>query len=568
MISRRSSFLILVLAVLGLVSGAAAQQQTVRRPAGWTDATHGSRVAPDYRRLFAMDRVHELRITIPADSFKAMQADLVTLAPAGMPGFGPGAGGPGRGGFDPNQMMAMMEAAGQACVDKPAESACSSGGVDGKCTPMFGGPLACVPEAMARMMAGGAINLTTRDPMYVPVSVTHDGKVWTNVAMRYKGNSSLVSAAGAGNGKVPFRLDFGRNKKDDPSIDGQKFYGFEEMTFSSNFTDDSQLREVLGSEVFRDRGVPAPRAAFYRIHVDVGSGPEYWGLYTMVEDPGDGAMLDAQLAGRAGNLYKPDGVGADWTKFSKEGFSKKNNEREANFSDVEAAIAALHAPRTNPAAWRENLESTFDADLFLKWLAVNTAVDNWDTYGAMAHNYYLYGDPRRSGRLQWIPWDNNMSFGMSPFGRGNGAPPGFAARGGPPAVFPPRGAGAGPAGAPPAFFAARFGGAGNVLHTDVGEQWPLIRILMADDVYSASYRRHLEFALGGLFAPEALARRARELHALIAPYVVGPQGERETHRTVSSPTAFTQAVDGPGGLLDTAQKRRATIRDALRTASR
>ena len=178
-----------------------------------------------------------------------------------------------------------------------------------------------------------------------------------------------------------------------------------------------------------DRGVPAPRSAFYRIFVDTGAGPEYWGLYTMVEDPGDGAMLDSQLGGRAANLYKPDGPGADWTTFDKEGFSKKTNEDEANFADVEAAFAALQAPRDNPAQWRAKLESVFDVDHFLKWLAVNTAIDNWDTYGAMAHNYYLYGDPKQKGRLQWIPWDNNMAFGINPMGGRLGAPAGPAASG-------------------------------------------------------------------------------------------------------------------------------------------
>ena len=62
--------------------------------------------------------------------------------------------------------------------------------------------------------------------------------------------------------------------------------------------------------MLRDRGVPAARAAFYRVVVDTGEGAGYWGLYTMVEDPSDGAMLDAQLGGRGANLYKPDGPAA------------------------------------------------------------------------------------------------------------------------------------------------------------------------------------------------------------------------------------------------------------------
>jgi len=86
-------------------------------------------------------------------------------------------------------------------------------------------------------------------------------------------------------------------------------------TFSSNFGDEAQLREAFATEVLRDRGVPAARAAFYRVVVDSGTGPEYWGLYTLIEDLADGAMLEAQFGSKDGNLYKPEGFGADWTKF-------------------------------------------------------------------------------------------------------------------------------------------------------------------------------------------------------------------------------------------------------------
>lgn len=537
--------------------------QTVRRPQGWTDASHGPMTRPNYARIFALDKVHDIRITIPSARFAEMEADLKSIVPAGPPGFGPGRRGRpgGPGGFDPQQMAAMLEEAGKACQGKAENAACQTLGTDGVCAPMFGGPLACVPPGMANIARGGAIRLTTRDPMYVPVTITYDGLTWTNVAMRYKGNSSLAS----GSGKLPFRLDFSRNAKTDPSIAGQRFFGFGELTFSSNFTDDSQLREVLGAEIFRDRGIPAPRAAFYRVTVDAGDGPVYWGLYTAVEDPSDGAMLDAQLGSHTGNLYKPDGPGADWSRFDKAGFEKKNNDRMPDFRDVESAIAALHAPRTNPAAWRTTLETSFDVDLFLRWLAVNTAIDNWDTYGAMAHNYYLYANPQRGGRLQWIPWDNNMAFGLGPGGPGGpgrGGPRGGLFVGPPPGP-PPAGPGGpgGPGG--PRIVIAGFGRSTDVLHRDVGDQWPLIKILLADETYAAKYRQHLRDALGGLFAPDAFAKRARELHTLISASVVGPQGERPERTTVSSADAFERSVDGPGGLIENVTRRQTTIREAL-----
>jgi hypothetical protein len=563
---RKSSLPVLVLAVLTAGFAAAAAQQVVR-PAGWSEATHGSGMRPDYGQLFSMDRVHELRITIPADRFAAMQEDLKTIAPAGMgrggfPGARGGAGGALPGGFpDPAAMAAMVEASAAACTDKPPAAACTTNGAVGQCTemPFGGGGRVCLPaELAAGMRGGGAPNLTARDPIYVPVTVTHEGRVWTQVGMRYKGNSSLMMSNATGNGKVPFRLDFDRYEDEVPATRNQRFYGFQELTFSSNFGDDSQLREVLASEILRDRGVPAPRAAFYRIWVDAGKGPEYWGLYTMIEDPADGAMLALQFGSDEGNLYKPDGPGANWSRFDRAGFEKKTNERAADYTDVEGAIRALHAPRDDPRAWRAALEARFDVDHFLRWLAVNTVIENWDAYGVMAHNYYLYGDPARRGQLRWIPWDHNFAFGAQPFPGGRGGR-GFA--GAPLPPFPPRRGGA----AQPGPMLAAFGGGGDVLHRQVNDNWPLVRRLLADDVYASRYRALLKEATVGLAAPAAFEPRARALHEMIAPAVAA---ERPTHTTVSSRDAFARALDGPDGLTARLRGRIETVAAALAETAR
>jgi hypothetical protein len=486
----------------------------IARPAGWVESTHGRQTAPDYSRLFAMDNVHELNITIAPESFGHMKADLETLVPMrGAPPFGAFAPAGNRGGFGGGR----------------------GGGRQG----------------------GGPPGFTTRDPIYVPVTVGHDGHLWTHVGMRFKGNSSLMATNASGNGKIPFRLDFDRYEREFPEIRDQRFYGFQKLTFSSNLGDDSQLREVLATEIFRDRGVPAARAAFYRVIVDSGEGPAYWGLYSMIEDPADGAMLDAQFGSRRGNLYKPEGPGADWTRFVAEGFVKKTNEKAADFSDVKRAIDALHAPRGDGVAWRAGLEAAVDVDLFLRWLAVNTSIGNWDAYGGMAHNYYLYGDPLKGGRLRWIPWDNNFAFGTGRGFPGGAGRFGGPRRGGPPpdaAAFPP------PPGGQEIRMPPPFGSDTDVLQRQVGERWPLIQRVLADEVYAARYREHLARALEGLAAPGAIEKRVRELHTLIAPHIIGRQGERQTHTTLSSPAAFEGAVDS---LLDAIKSRHAAVRAAL-----
>jgi hypothetical protein len=172
-------------------------------------------------------------------------------------------------------------------------------------------------------------------------------------------------------------------------------------------------------------------------------------------------------------------------------------------------------------------------------------IENWDAYGLFPHNYYLYGDPARGGRLRWIPWDHNFSFGLAPrFG-----PPPGGGRGGLPPGVPAFGGGPIPA----------FGG-GDVLHRQVTEAWPLIRLLLADEVYAARYRAFLRASLEGLLEPAAFERRARALHAMIASSLVG---ERSSHSTINSREAFEQALDGPNGLIARLRARQDAVRAAL-----
>lgn len=529
------------------------------RPEGWADATHGNEADPDYAALFDGDVVRRIEIQIEPAEFAVMQSDLEALlaerpAPPMDPfcseqmaevacplpeffGGGEGICGAFGGSWlclpDPNApppgAAAAPDAGSPAGADAGAAAMADAGAApppaSGPPGPPPGGPPG-PPGSGGPGFGSGPLNLLPRDPIYIPVEVRYDDGVWTQVGMRYKGNSSLA----AGNtGKLPFRLDFDRYEIEHPETADQRFYGFKEMTFSSNWNDNSQLRELFANEVLRDRGVPAARASFVRVYVDAGSGPEYWGLYTMIEDPSDGALLDAQLGSSSGNLYKPDGPGADWVDFDAEGFAKKTNEAAADWSDIQAAIAALHASQTPPEAWRAALEQSFDVDGFLTWLAVNTVIVNWDTYGALAHNYYLYGDPRRGGQLRWIPWDHNLSMAEGGFfGMAQPATP-----------------------------------QDEIFHTQVGPEWPLISRVLADPSYAATYRERVERALDGLFGAEAGAARVRQLHALIEPYVTGAEAERDSHRTISSPAAFADSVDGEDGLATHIMRRQSRVRAAL-----
>ena len=402
----------------------------------WTETTHGNGTEPDYETVLPQEVVARLDIVLEAVNWQAMLDDMTDR-------YGPLGGG----GIRPN-----------ASSDE--------------------------------------------NPIWAPCSVFLEGTEWYQVGIRFKGNSSLQSAWRMGILKLPLKLDFDQYEGTFPELEDQRFYGFRQLSLSNAYKDESLIREKVASDVFRDAGVPAARTAFYRIYIDTGDGPEYFGLYTMVEVVDD-TMVEDQFAEDGGNLYKPDGTGASFANgsFSELDFEKKSNELAADWSDIEAVFAAVHASTrtSNAAAWRAGLEAVLDVDGFLNWLAVNTVIQNWDTYGNMTHNYYLYNDPS-SGLLSWIPWDNNE-----------------------------------------ALMEGKVPGALPLDFTDVDSRWPLIRYLYDDEVYRARYADYVQAVIDETFFSARMVPLYQEAASLIEPYVVGADGERAGYTFLGSPGAFTAA---------------------------
>ncbi len=57
----------------------------------------------------------------------------------------------------------------------------------------------------------------------------------------------------------------------------------------------------------------------------------------------------------------------------------------------------------------EAIETVFNVDSFLRYLAVMTAVSSWDYYAYTGNNFYLYHNPE-DGRFEWIPWDQTWGW--------------------------------------------------------------------------------------------------------------------------------------------------------------
>ncbi len=335
------------------------------------------------------------------------------------------------------------------------------------------------------------------DPDYVAASLKFNNKEWYKVGFRLKGNSTLKNSWRLGIYKLPFRLHFDKFEEDFPQINNQRFFGFKELSMSPGTNDKSLLREKAGSDIFRMAGIPCAQTAFYKVYINFGDGLKYCGVYTMVEVVDD-TMIENQFGEDKGNIYKPEST---FQSFVASQFEKKNNETENDFSDVQSTITVLNSGlrTSNPVQWRANLEQNFNVDHFMKWLAVNSTMLSWDTYGRMAHNYYLYNSPGKG--LTWIPWDNNESL----MNRGNTT-------------------------------------LGISLST-VGSNWPLIRYLMDDPIYLAKYKVYVREFKENVFTSGKMNDLFDRYHNLVSPFVVGPEAvEQGKYTHLSNPSQFTGAL--------------------------
>lgn len=501
----------------GVADGGSLDAITSSQAVGWTQASHGHRAEPDYAAVFPNDVVNRIDLEIHPDHWKAMQADLEEVTGTGeAPAY-----------FD--QLLNRMEAAcanlsdGAACEVEIRgalrsgtcinfsmdDLACDVGTLDtipceGKevgaaCIDIFFGEdgqchdtefgVACFGDGggFGNPDYAAADFWNGRKPAYVPCMLKMDDKTWPHVGVRYKGNNSLASSLEFQ--KKPLRLKFDAFETERPEIHNQRFYGFQHLSLGNNVVDQPYLRQRTAAALFAAGGVPSPAVAFYRVFVDYGEGPIYWGLYTMTEIVDD-PMLARTFGSTDGNLYKPDGRGAIFAEYVEVSYHKKNNKMEADFSDMMAFVQALNASPEDRATWRTNLELTFDMVGFVQFWAANQAIANWDTYGGFAHNFYLYADPNDRSALKFLPWDFDLSL------EGTGSEASMLN--------------------PDSFHGGMF-----------EDEWPLLEAIAFDPVYRMEYDAQLALFETAAFNGQEVEDQVAGWHALIRPYVVGSEGELE-----------------------------------------
>ncbi len=219
-------------------------------------------------------------------------------------------------------------------------------------------------------------------------TVTVDGEIHTQVGVRKKGFLGSLSKV-----KPSLKVRF------DKFVDGQVLGGaMKRLTLNNVQQDPSMLNTCMAYHVFAAAGLPVPRCNFATVAVN----GENLGLYVHVESMKT-AFLDRNFSDPSGNLY--EGTVSDFRPKWRGTLQKKTNETEADWSDIDAVVAALQDP--SPAGL-EALADIIDIDRFFTFWAVEVLIGHWDGYAGNRNNFYIYREP--NGPFVFIPWGADQVF--------------------------------------------------------------------------------------------------------------------------------------------------------------
>lgn len=252
---------------------------------------------------------------------------------------------------------------------------------------------------------------------YVNCDIEVNGKKYSNVAIRPKGNISLAMLADdPTEERFSFKVKFDRNDKT------QTLDGLDKLVLNNLMSDTTRMKEYISFDVMNYLKVTAPLYSYAKISRN----GEYWGLYLAFEGMDD-SFLERNYGTKKGHLYKPepeyDSVSLEYTQMPQFPIKGKgtdlvyvdDNEESysAIFNHVNGKIDAEDKKELIQALKgiqeEKDIEKYLDVDQMLRYLAANVFLENDDGYfGSILHNYYLY---QRKGKLAMLPWDYNLAFG-------------------------------------------------------------------------------------------------------------------------------------------------------------
>jgi spore coat protein H len=220
---------------------------------------------------------------------------------------------------------------------------------------------------------------------YVRATVREGNQVFTNVGVRLKGMGSFRSV----HEKPSLAVKF------DQFVEDQEYLGLTKLMFNNSVQDPTYVAEALGTELFREAGLPAARVTYARVQLN---GRDL-GLYVVIEAMNKRFLKEHFLSAK-GNLYEAYLQDIDSRL-------EQDNGEPGNQADIRALVEACLV--RDAAARFARISKVLDVDRFVTFAAMEILIGHWDGYVNHTNNYRIYHDPT-SDKLVFITHGLDWAF--------------------------------------------------------------------------------------------------------------------------------------------------------------
>jgi spore coat protein CotH len=251
---------------------------------------------------------------------------------------------------------------------------------------------------------------------FVPADMSFGGVDRGKVGLRYKGSGYTLPRCFFPNGdtargtpnktcaKISYKIKFTQY---DPE---KRFYGLKKLNLHAMSADGTKMHDIISYELFREMGIHAPRVSYANVYVN----NSLIGLFAVVEEV-DGRFTKSRWPDYGdGNLYKEVWPKSADSRYYRDGL--KTNDAPEDNADMQRMISYYNAINSSTEQnFTQNLSSYMDFDYFLRYIAVDVAIKNWDgirswyydqsTGQGRNHNYFFYEEENADGKVWIVPWD-------------------------------------------------------------------------------------------------------------------------------------------------------------------
>jgi hypothetical protein len=246
----------------------------------------------------------------------------------------------------------------------------------------------------------------------IPATLTVDGKVYKDVGVHFRGNSSFSAVPAGLKRSLNVSLDFVHKN--------QRLNGYRTLNLLNSHLDPTFMRTVLYMQIAREY-IPAPKANFMRVVIN----GESWGIYASSQQFNSDFTRDWYHSKKGARWHVPGSprargglgyIGENPASY-KYIYEIKTKDNPDSWADLIRLCRILS--NTPPEKLEQTVAPILDIDAALKFLAIDKAMINDDGYWLRQSDFNIYED--ETGKFHIIPHDANETFREPEMGWGGGA---------------------------------------------------------------------------------------------------------------------------------------------------